>query len=68
MAGIESKLIDTIEDALRETFGDIVTERMVNDQTGEVFVSVYRTEPNFSRTLMLTKDLVDDFNNGSLRA
>ena len=68
MASVNSELLDFIEDKLREKFGDIVTERTVNDTTGDVFVSVYRTDPNFTRTIMMTKGLVEDFNTGTLRA
>jgi hypothetical protein len=68
MASIEGALLDAIEDTLRQKFGDIITERMVNDATGDVIVRTYRSEPNFARSIMLTKGLVEDYEIGTLRS
>lgn len=66
---MDSELLVIIEDALRARFGDgIKVERTVNDTTGEVRVAVYRDAPNFAKHISLTKDLIQQYDEGSLLA
>lgn len=69
MASTDSELLDIVEDTLRQRFGsDVVTERTTNDTSGDIFLTVYRTEPNWKKSILFGKPLIDDYNNGSLRA
>lgn len=65
---MNSKLLDIIEETLRERFGDITTQRSVDDTTGEVKIAVYRDAPSFARNITLSKELVEQYEKGILAA